>query len=48
MWLCERAGIDITKKAIWRNAALILRELPADASPEVRTWLARKLAGSGR
>jgi hypothetical protein len=39
MKICADAGIDITRKAIWRDKAQILASLPAGAA---KTWLAGK------
>jgi hypothetical protein len=39
MMICEQAGIDITKRAIWRDRISILNALPQG---DVRTWLQRK------
>lgn len=40
MMLCDRAGIDITHKAIWADRNEILANV---TDPEVKAWLQRKL-----
>ncbi|MCS7135301.1 MAG: hypothetical protein RMJ39_10055 [Deltaproteobacteria bacterium] len=40
MQICEKAGIDITRKAIWRDRHTILKGLKAG---ELRTWLEQKI-----
>jgi hypothetical protein len=39
MMICDQAGIDIRRKAIWRDRALILKSL---RDGDVRTWLQQK------
>lgn len=46
MWICDRAGIDVTRRRIWRNAQAILGDLTDFASPRVRTWLLEKLGNT--
>lgn len=39
MQICEEAGIDVTRKAIWRDRQRILNGLKAG---ELKTWLDQK------
>ncbi len=39
MQICEEAGIDITRKAIWRDRKRILKGLKAG---KLKTWLEQK------
>lgn len=39
MQIIDGAGIDITRRAIWRDRRELLEQLPDD---ELRTWLAAR------
>src|SRR5207248_1436268 len=39
---CENAGIDITKKAIWRDRTLLLGGLFLPANKDIKDWLEAK------
>jgi hypothetical protein len=41
MQICDQAGINMTKRAIWRDRARIVRALPASST--VKTWLEQTL-----